>query len=224
MIDPSVLSALITAGGTLGASLGKPLIEAALRRYERLSGKPLKVAGSLLDDDVYAWQTANRVQVAARIEQIMNEEAVPSRLLPNGFLLRAIEGASNVDDAVVRELWARLVVSAVKDDSAARPAYIETMKQIGPPEAHLLRKMVAGPELHVWDHRRPTPEDDAAAEVLLSLGVLEHPPHMSGQVMLTSQSRGGGYSPRTMGELSRYGRSFAGVVLPVDAAEDKLAS
>ena len=210
MIDASILAALIAAA----SNLGKPLIEAALRSYERLSGKPLKVAGSLLDDDVYAWQTVNRIQLAARVDQILTDEGVPSRILPNGFLIRAIDGATCVDDPDARELWARLLVSAVKDEAAARPAYVETLKHIGATEAGLIEKMIRTPEFYVWDHRRPTPLEDAAAEVLLSLGVLEHPPQMSGQVMLTSMERGGGYPPMVMAKLSRYGQSFAGTVLP----------
>ena len=221
MIDSSLWAALIAAG----SNLGKPLIEAALRRYERLSGKPLKVAGSLLDDDVYAWRTVNRIQVAARVEQIMNEEGIPSRILPNGFLMRAVNGASYVDDPDVRELWARLLVSAVKEEGAARPAYVETLKHIGATEARLLKKMIGTSEFFVWDHRRPDPPDDAAAEVLLSLGVLEHPPQMSGQVMLTSKDRGGGYSPMTMARPSRYGRTFAGAVFTTTSTgNEKLAS
>jgi len=136
MSDASDLTTAMTIlGGAIGVA--KPVLEAGCRLLENVLGKPLKVAGGMLADQLYVWQWENRINFANRAQQLMDENGVAAKVLPRGFLIPLLEAAGNVDDPELQEMWARLLVSAVERD-ANHPAYVHLLRQLSPDEAIIL--------------------------------------------------------------------------------------
>ena len=123
------------------AGVAKPIAEAGAKLIENLLGEPCKVAGAMLSDQIYAWQWRNRVRIAARAKQIMDEQTTAEKVLPTGFLLTLVEEAGKVEDPDLQELWSRLLANGAADDAAQHPAFIDALKKMSPEDARTLKKL-----------------------------------------------------------------------------------
>jgi len=85
------MSELTTAATIIGGALtvAKPIVETGCKLVESLLGEPCKVAGSMLADQVYAWQWTNRINIAHRAQQIMDKTGSLPRFCPLAFLYRS---------------------------------------------------------------------------------------------------------------------------------------
>jgi hypothetical protein len=109
---------------------------------ETLLGKPCKVAGNLLADQIYVWQWTNRARAFARAREIIEKEKIPARVLPAGFLMPVLDEVGNVDSPELQELWARLIVSGLKDARHQHPAFAETLRRMSGEDARFIETYV----------------------------------------------------------------------------------
>lgn len=150
--------------------LAKPVIETGCGLIESLLGRPCMVAGQLLADQVYAWQWRNRIRIAARAQQILEESEVAPRVLPPGFLLPLIEAAGNAAEESLQEMWANLLVNAAVDDESHQRMYIETLRSISAQDAAVFARL-----LETGSHIVDGNEWDCYSR-LQALGLLEAAP------------------------------------------------
>jgi hypothetical protein len=120
------------------AGVAKPVVETGCQLLDRLFGKPCEVAGNRVADQIYGWQWANRVRMAARAKVHIEGKGIAPRVLPPGFLIPLVEAAGNIDDPELQDLWARLLASGVESDNCQHPAFVRVLQQISPKEATLL--------------------------------------------------------------------------------------
>ena len=139
MAEVTTLAAIVAR-----ATVGKPAVETGCNLIENLLGEPCKIFGGLLADQIYFWQWMNRIRVAKRAKEIMDENGIASRVIPQGFLLPLIEAAGNVEKPELQELWAKLLASAVTADKFQHPSLIEALKQLTSDEAKIVKRMALG--------------------------------------------------------------------------------
>lgn len=178
----SDLAAVAAAAGA-GFAVAKPVAEAASDLAQKLLGQPFKVAGDLLADQVYCWQCVNRIRLLEKLKLKIDESKVQVKSLPPGFLIPAIDAVGNVDDECLQDFWARLLCSAIQDDAAASPSFIETLRRLGPAEAKWLNenaKKVPTPYVRNYSIVPSSVNGYFAAppgigSKLVALGLLQHP-------------------------------------------------
>lgn len=143
-MDEQALAKAIEAAG-LALGVAKPIVETGCKFAESLLGEPLKAAGGMLADRIYAWQTVNRIKIAARTKRLCDVGGVKPRKVASGFLLPFFDKAGNVDDPDLAELWAQLLTSAVRDDAAQHPLFIRTLEGMSRDDALVVRKVARAP-------------------------------------------------------------------------------
>ena len=124
------------------AGVPEPVVKSAVGFVESLLGEPLKVAGSAIADQVEMWKWQNRVRMAARAKEIMEEMKVAARIVPPSFLLPVIEAAGYMDDATLQDMWAHLLVSGVQRDAAQQPLFIRLLRDFSPLDARVFKTAV----------------------------------------------------------------------------------
>jgi hypothetical protein len=127
--------------------LTKPVVETGCDLISTLLKRPLEVAGNMLGDTLYARQTANRIRMFARTKELLGNSRVPPGVLPEGFLTPALDAAGNVADPEMRDVWARLMASAIESSMNAHPAFIVILSQLVPDQVRIL----GGGPLTVFD-------------------------------------------------------------------------
>lgn len=120
--------------------LGKPVVETACGLVDSLLGEPCKVAGNMLADQVYYWQWRNRVRMAHRAKEMMDQDRIAPRVLPNGFLIPLLDAAGNVEEPDLQEMWARLLVSGIESDEHCHPGFVQVLSQFGGLDASILER------------------------------------------------------------------------------------
>ena len=163
------LAAVAAAAGA-GFAVAKPVAEAASDLAQKLLGRPFTVAGDLLGDQIYYWQCVNRIRVLDRLRAKLEESEFPAKSLPPGFLVPALDAAGNVDDDDLRELWAKLLLNAIRDPDSRSPMFISVLRQMGPAEAQWLHENFGAFQSGYIDR-----DGSNASDHLLALGVLGHP-------------------------------------------------
>jgi len=147
-------------------------VETGCNLIRDLLGEPCRIAGNMLADQIYAWQWQNRIRIAVRASEIIEQQQIARRVLPPGFLLPLLEAAGNVEDPDLQHLWASLLASAVGDDSSQHPLYIATLRGMDGADARLLRRLA----LHATRETAITVPaeagDDRSAARLIALGLL----------------------------------------------------
>ncbi len=133
------------------AGLPAPIVESAVQLVESLLGEPLKVVGAAIADQVEMWKWQNRVRMAARAREIIEEEAVATRVVPPAFLLPVIEAAGYADHPTLLEMWAQLTASGVKDDAAQQPIFTRLLRDLSPASAAEFARCCSDPAC--WAHR-----------------------------------------------------------------------
>jgi hypothetical protein len=135
------------------AKIGKSAVDTACKLADALLGKPLAVAGDMIADEIYVWQTTNRIRLLLKTEEKLKAAGVSARIIPKGFLLPLLDAAGNVDDADLQEMWANLLAGGVTADSKQHPMYIQTLRQMSAADAQLLQVVAK------MTGRTPPPDD-----------------------------------------------------------------
>lgn len=125
-------------------NLARPVVERACAFAESLLGEPLKVAGSVLADHMYAWQTSNRVRILERTRRLVERAGIHPGHIAVGFLLPALEAMGNVDDDDLQELWAQLLSGSMDDESLQQMMYVETLRRLSSEDAVILSRLAGG--------------------------------------------------------------------------------
>jgi hypothetical protein len=151
------MSDMTTAATVLAAGLGvaKPVVETGCKLIENLLGEPCKVAGAMLEDQLYAWQWQNRIRIAERANALLEKNHVARRVLPPGFLVPLLDAAGNVDDPNLQELWAQLVAAAVEKDENVHPMFVEALRSLSNHEAVYFQNELARQAAAHGDERAP---------------------------------------------------------------------
>jgi hypothetical protein len=96
----------------------------------------------------------NRLRKLKLAREIIEKDRTAVRVIPPSFFLTYLDAAGNVDDETLDELWARLLASAVADDSAQQLGFIGVLRQFTPDEARILELLAGGrryPALYLPD-------------------------------------------------------------------------
>jgi len=137
MTEKNILSLIIGSC----PEIAKPVVETGCRLIDSLLGEPIKIAGSMLADQIYFWQWQNRIKIANRAKEIMAENNITEKVLPPGFLLPLLEAAGNIDEPTLQEMWARLLSYAVSDAKYHHPSYIKVLSELSPLDVKLLHEI-----------------------------------------------------------------------------------
>lgn len=159
----------------LSQAIGRP-VDTACKLIESLLGKPFEVAGSALADQVQMWQWRNRVRIAERAHQMIEESGIARRVLPPDFLLPLIRDCGDTSDETLQEAWARLLAAAVADDAAQHIGFVHILKQLAPADAKVLDALVKLGPLKVKERADKLAEATELPKdcVKLSLSNLQH--------------------------------------------------
>ena len=93
-----------------------------------------------LGDKFSDLRRASAIRAAAKAKQMLAAEGITTGKVPPKILLPWLEGASLETDGQesLTDMWAGLLVRAVKSSDAVNVSYVETLKRIGKKEAELL--------------------------------------------------------------------------------------
>lgn len=136
------------AGGQVAETLGKG-IDAGRELGEFLSGSSLKQIPraliSLLGGDwIIGKQVENIIQIQAKVHQLAREKGLKldPQTLPWRIKVDAIRGMADEDDASLQEVWADLLVQAMRSDDRRKELdriMIDVVRRMSPLSAQLLR-------------------------------------------------------------------------------------
>lgn len=168
-MDPITLASAIFSA----SQVAKPLAEKGAKLIDSLLGEPCRVAGNLLADQIYYWQWLNRVKIAARAKEIMDQNGVAARVVPKGFLLPLVDEAGNVEEPQLQELFAQLMANGVADDAAQRRQFVGTLKLLSADDARFFLDLAAKGERDWYRFSGQDSAEDERAGRLSSLGLLE---------------------------------------------------
>jgi hypothetical protein len=106
------------------------------------------VFGGLVGDAVREWRTRNLISRLARTAEILKAMGVSldrAKALPMGEAYAMFEEASKQDDETVAEMWSALLANAMHPDLDVKiePAFVATLKIMGPLEAKVFRLIKA---------------------------------------------------------------------------------
>ncbi|MBK8233110.1 MAG: DUF4393 domain-containing protein [Candidatus Eisenbacteria bacterium] len=135
--ERSPVSITVFLGIADALALAKPVVEAGCNLINSVLGKPCKVAGELLADQIYAFQWHNRVRIFAKAQALLDEHDVPAAVLPTGFLMPLLDAAGNIEADDLQNLWAQLLASAVQHPSARHPMFVDALRQMSSEDALL---------------------------------------------------------------------------------------
>jgi hypothetical protein len=153
LMTPSELTALMAATAGLihvSTPISKPIIEEGVGLFHELLGKPLQIAGGMIQDQVYAWRLARGAEAFAKTAKVMRELGVKPKQLPPGFLIPFFEAASVADDEDIHDLFANLLAAAVAADVYQHPIFRHALSQMNADEARILRHFGQGNEIDVF--------------------------------------------------------------------------
>ena len=209
----------------LGAALelAKPVVDLGCQLIQDVLGKPLKVAGSMLVDQVYAWQWTNRISIARKAKQIMDDHGIAAQVLPPGFFVPLLIGAGDVGDPDLQELWAQLLASAVYDSIHQHPAYSRILQQLCRDEAVVLGRLrkssISVLELvdfdhstHTWSNKRVV-ENDFPGELTHAEMALDYVEHLNGLALAFRPSEKKAIMGKINGKQDQVGEEISSVVL-----------
>ncbi len=118
-----------------------PLLERGVEFLDSLLGKPIKIAGGMLSDQIYAWRWRNSVRIAAQARELLEKEPAAAKVVAPSFLLPLIEATGDVEDPKLQGLWAQLLAAAAIDETQAHPAFIRALQQFSRTEALVLNRL-----------------------------------------------------------------------------------
>jgi hypothetical protein len=155
--------------------LTKPVVEVACDLACALLGRPLRHAGGLLGDEVYAWRASNRIRLLSLVKKKLDVAKATPRMVPAGFLLPLLDAAGDVEEIDLQELWANLLASGIKADGNQHPMFVHALKQMSSQDAGVL-KVLAEARHSFPPNFASDKATFAAAERLIAIGLLRRKP------------------------------------------------
>lgn len=196
----------------------KPLTTVTGRILENLMEEPTKELGGLLADRLRARRVENLRGLAARTTAKLGDRELLDAPIPLGFLGPAIEGAKDVDEPDLQELWAELIANGAADDENQQPRHIQTLAGVSAGDAKVFDEYVRADNAALFVRRGRVGgswwEQNPTGERLRSLGLLEPAedrpePHVPRAAERKALSLGHHDYPL---RISNYGRQFARAV------------
>lgn len=117
-------------------------VDRAFALVEPLLAEPSKAVGETLTDQVQFWQWKNRVRIAEKFRRIVETKQIAARVLPPSFLIPLIRDCGDVEDENLQDAWARLLASAVENESAEHVGFATLLKQMAPSDARVLQALI----------------------------------------------------------------------------------
>jgi len=122
-------------------ALGRP-VDTACTLIESLLGEPFKIAGDALADHVRMWQWQNRLRIMDRADEIMRQRGIRHREMHPDFLLPFVRDCGDVSSESLQETWARLLTSAVNDESNEHIAFVNTLHNLTSTDVRVINCMI----------------------------------------------------------------------------------
>jgi hypothetical protein len=201
--------AMAVAAAAAAAQLGKPIVQKGCDLIDAALGRPFKVAGGILADEISFWRWKNRLKIAARSRDILDSKKVQVEVLPPSFLLPLLDAAGNVDDPDLAEMWAQLLAGGSQDDCHRHPAFIETLRWMSGEDARFLKRL-AGERIPVSAGKLDA-RDLASAHRLMALSLLDWDWEVTGVLVAMEGDE--------MGPTD-FGKQFIRAVMPDVLAKD----
>lgn len=133
---------LKTAAAIIGSAvaIGKPVVETGCKLIENLLGEPCKVAGAMLADQVYLWQWTNRIKIAHRAKELLDQNKVAEKVLPLGFLIPLLDKIGYVFQSELQEMWAGLIASSCSNDETDETnlIFLNLLSQLSSSQAKII--------------------------------------------------------------------------------------
>jgi len=104
----------------------------------KLFGPMADELGQYFGDKVRAFRQRNLTSVLEGTQKILDGQATEAGPIPPRLLLPLVESASLEDDSLLQDMWSGLIANASSTTEAVSPAFIETLKQLGPDDARSL--------------------------------------------------------------------------------------
>ncbi len=163
-----------TIGDALVAYSGiaQTVVDTGADLIKSLLGEPMKVAGSMVSDQLYGWQLRQRITIAAKAKQLLDKRKIAPHSIATGFLLPFFEAAGNAEESELQDMWAELLASAVENDDAQHPVFIETLRKMSGVDAKLFRKIVSSLDSGLLFYANGQMEKRAAAR-LIAISIIQ---------------------------------------------------
>ncbi len=126
-----------------GLDAFKPMAEAASEIFVNLFGGIAKAKGDYWEQKARLKQEANLKSFERKVLGEISLEKQPLEGPADlNFAVQLFEAVRKVDDSILQDMWARLLVSSVKEEKHRHPAYIPILSQLSAPESLALREML----------------------------------------------------------------------------------
>jgi hypothetical protein len=208
VLDPASAKALEEAAkaGSEVAKLGSQVIDAgtSLATYfDRVLGTlPEDLVGLVLGDWLNHVRRRRLVDLWKGTKEHFRKRGVTETVnVSSSVLLPLLRAAQDEDRAVLKDLWAKLLASAMDPNRAeyVRPSLIALLEEMDPLDARVLERMAAGGYAHIGpkdvadqlaDSFKVT-RDDAyfSLQHLHELGCLEQAPNVDPNPRLSAKAR-----------------------------------
>jgi len=123
-----------------GKGVGRRLADALSRPPSDIIGKAVRSLGSSETPDV--WREDNLRALGKRVQRIATRRGIRPRQVPLSFLFPLVEEAAKVDDRLLGEMWARLLVAGLADDANQQPMFIRLLRDLAAEDARVLDRAV----------------------------------------------------------------------------------
>ena len=149
-------------------------ISALLKEGSRLLGllleQPVDVAGGIAADELSYWRWRNRIHILDRVQRIAEARGIPIQKPSRQFSLMWLNDAGLIEEEVLQQLWAELLVSAMHEKDGEHPSFIDTLKRLGPHEALVLKALETPVRIrgHLVEIETPVPVDMLRVTAFLS--------------------------------------------------------
>lgn len=199
------------------ADAAKPLSLTFSKILSDFLGPAAVTGGAIVDDALRVWRLERAVRLLKRANTIARKSGLPIRSLPQSFLFPALDGAKDVEDPELGEMWAQLIASASTNEHHRHPRLIRALQQLAHNDATYFRELVCRPNprrvVHYMLPRPPFEPHHSEAQTLLDLGLLQFgvtfcddPPEIE---------KDPAQPPRSMGlYVGYFGWQFASAVMP----------
>ncbi len=109
---------------------------------------PIEQGMGIFEDKLKYTRWENQVRLMLRAKEFMNEIGLEGvqRAIPLKFAVPLLQGAAMEDDHSLQDMWAKLLVNAIRDDGIElKRVYIDILERLSPLEAKILEKLYSLP-------------------------------------------------------------------------------
>ncbi len=109
---------------------------------------PIEQGLGIFEDKLKYLRWENQIRLMLRAEEFINEIGLKGvqRAIPLKFAVPLLQGAAMEDDHSLQDMWAKLLVNAIREDGIElKRVYIDILERISPLEAKILNKLYSLP-------------------------------------------------------------------------------